>query len=585
MASASGNSETVRPRQAPGVGSGSTVGNPGASRTGRNMSNTPSFVSVTTISLHGNCPHCKHWHNKMRFSLNPLQYSRVHCQKCKRHWFSLGGNSTHSSLLSQETLASDSEDRIHPLALAICSTSAASLAFAAPGLQETHNSLAHLTSVAEAQSDDIVPPMPRGSEESSTSLLPVPSTTAEAESPAAAPTIESPELTPQAPSRPTDVQDPPTQTSNTPPQTAPKNSSRTRKRFKRILARLGFDVEFRISRIKRSATGSTSHNDAEKRAGDHQSHLADPASNSIGAGQSLNAGARLPQSYESSRIQPEDRQSRAEVGDDFNAKISPNPQNDTEKKSKREDSDTIEKRKQKRSLKTRLANADPARQRPIRCFCHPGCHCKRGSTSSVRAAASQSAPDLLFDLDSDRSEHRGQGYIEFMRHRQNNIGEPDQQRRSISPEIWHAGSAFPSDMPRPTNVVVSDDGQDRGERSRHVSYLTTSSHRLSGHVSYSESPRGSATVLGVPVAAAPSPYIPQSPRSHGSLTQDDVRSRRLDSESTQTSAQDIRRSREESGSDMDLTLDRRHSSGTADIREERRRYASLNSMASFSSFR
>ncbi|EKG12243.1 hypothetical protein MPH_10650 [Macrophomina phaseolina MS6] len=57
------------------------------------------------VRFHGSCPRCHHWHNKMtlRLSRLPGVYSGVRCENCSYKWFGLGGNSTHTSLVSQQT--------------------------------------------------------------------------------------------------------------------------------------------------------------------------------------------------------------------------------------------------------------------------------------------------------------------------------------------------------------------------------------------------------------------------------------------------------------------------------------------------
>ncbi|KAF4301398.1 hypothetical protein GTA08_BOTSDO11489 [Botryosphaeria dothidea] len=57
------------------------------------------------VRFHGSCPRCHHWHNKMtlRLSRLPGVYNGVRCENCSYKWFGLGGNSTHTSLVSQQT--------------------------------------------------------------------------------------------------------------------------------------------------------------------------------------------------------------------------------------------------------------------------------------------------------------------------------------------------------------------------------------------------------------------------------------------------------------------------------------------------
>ena len=55
--------------------------------------------------IHGSCPRCHHWHNKvtLRVSRSPGSFNGIRCEKCAHKWFGIGGNSTHTSLASQET--------------------------------------------------------------------------------------------------------------------------------------------------------------------------------------------------------------------------------------------------------------------------------------------------------------------------------------------------------------------------------------------------------------------------------------------------------------------------------------------------
>jgi hypothetical protein len=112
----------------------------------RTESNTPSLLSMTPIPLHGNCPHCHHWHNKVLLRMPiPQIYGRVQCQNCSKHWFSLGGNSTHTSLLSQETKLSDTDNAASSsIAYLLCTTGTSFGTVAAPD---------PLTAVSEDQRD------------------------------------------------------------------------------------------------------------------------------------------------------------------------------------------------------------------------------------------------------------------------------------------------------------------------------------------------------------------------------------------------------------------------------------------------
>ena len=80
----------------------------GRQETGSTTSSIP-FSQVPAGSwdtfIHGSCPRCHHWHNKvtMRVSRNPGVFNGIRCEKCAHKWFGIGGNSTHTSLASQET--------------------------------------------------------------------------------------------------------------------------------------------------------------------------------------------------------------------------------------------------------------------------------------------------------------------------------------------------------------------------------------------------------------------------------------------------------------------------------------------------
>lgn len=91
-----------------------------AERRATNLSSASSAMSFGNlpsgtwdVRFHGSCPKCHHWHNKMtlRLSRLPGVYNGVRCENCSYKWFGLGGNSTHTSLVSQQTrsltLASD----------------------------------------------------------------------------------------------------------------------------------------------------------------------------------------------------------------------------------------------------------------------------------------------------------------------------------------------------------------------------------------------------------------------------------------------------------------------------------------------
>lgn len=55
--------------------------------------------------LHGTCPKCSHFHVSVPLTISRLPgvYNGVRCRKCGAKWFGLGGSSTHSSLMSQQS--------------------------------------------------------------------------------------------------------------------------------------------------------------------------------------------------------------------------------------------------------------------------------------------------------------------------------------------------------------------------------------------------------------------------------------------------------------------------------------------------
>lgn len=585
MATTLGDNEVASPRRASAPESISASGNHNRPRVGRTMSNTPSFASVTTIALHGNCPHCRHWHNQVRFPLNPVQYKRIHCQKCKKHWFSLGGNSTHTSLLSQETNASGDEDQASAIDYAICSSATASLAFATPGFQDVQG-MPHLTAVVEDQSDHDRLLTSNDSQASETSPLSPRSFSAEMTNPEEAALVGNPEVPAQAPPQPTpDQLRPTTKGILTSPEKAQKPSSRFRRRLKKFLAHLGLDVEFRISRIKASPGAANHSGDGAEKEHDHPNSAEDFGIQHAGFEEATAREDRRPEPFKGLHL-PE------ETGDLHNQKPQGpdrgschNCQSESQDPFKPENSEIDGERRAKRHAKTMLARANMIKSGPVRCDCQPNCHCIRPSVSSAQAFTSRSTPDLFINTNIERNEFRALDHLDFrLQHEsREQTGRP---QRSVSPELSYTGAGFPSNMARPSDVAVSEDSQDQGERSRQASRMTATS-RLSGNAFFSESPRGSATLPAVPIPPAPSPVPPPSPRSplHRSSTQDDPELGRIDIESPQVPAQDFGRSREEGGLDTVTSFDRRHSSGVAEVREARNLYASLDSMASFPNLR
>ncbi len=66
-----------------------------------------SAASTFEISFHGNCPHCHHRHDKfpIRLFKNKKKHKRLQCAKCEKHLFGIGGNSTQTTLISQQTIS------------------------------------------------------------------------------------------------------------------------------------------------------------------------------------------------------------------------------------------------------------------------------------------------------------------------------------------------------------------------------------------------------------------------------------------------------------------------------------------------
>ena len=60
-----------------------------------------------TITLHGSCASCHHWFNRSLITITPQASNAqiVCCTNCRKRFFGLGGNSTHTSFNSQSTIA------------------------------------------------------------------------------------------------------------------------------------------------------------------------------------------------------------------------------------------------------------------------------------------------------------------------------------------------------------------------------------------------------------------------------------------------------------------------------------------------
>ncbi|KAI9838134.1 MAG: hypothetical protein M1819_006290 [Sarea resinae] len=76
-----------------------TFSNP--SRSDTNISRTSTFETV----LHMSCQKCHHWHDRVPILLsrNANQHFRIRCTKCHGQLFGIGGNSTQTTLVSQQT--------------------------------------------------------------------------------------------------------------------------------------------------------------------------------------------------------------------------------------------------------------------------------------------------------------------------------------------------------------------------------------------------------------------------------------------------------------------------------------------------
>ncbi|KAI9660473.1 MAG: hypothetical protein M1821_009823 [Bathelium mastoideum] len=550
---------------------------PGPSRT---MSNTPSILSVT---LHGNCPHCRHWHNKAMLRLIPGQYQRINCDKCSKHWFSLGGNSTHSSLLSQETRASGTEDIMFPsINLAICSATAAPLAVAAPSIQDTSMTTSAFTRDKQGGSGGF--PMVEESNEPGTPLLPSPRLSNDRPSTSlAAPMVKDPDPSVQAPSRPQIGQDsliPEGQLTSS--ARAPKPPSRFHRRLKKILAHLGVDVEIRISRIKRRSVDSDVSKDIPTTTHPRQQTHEDSEDQLTPHPASARKGDDRKESLETSYLRQGHEQRQEGTMQEQDPKAPKSRQRDTRDTTKNIDASIAEARRQKRRLKTRLARDNLLMQVPVRCECPPNCPCKRESESSVHRFTSRSTPDLYMNSRAGPSEFGGQNRVEFEIRRHLHNQYPAQRADWIAEVSSHAIGPFTGAVDRPQDIDFSEDGHDQSEKSRQASHTTATSHHLFGGTWVTESPRGSETILGGPVAAAPSPapILSTRPSLHRSSTQGDTGKKRLDSDATNDTTRDYGRSKEGSVSEADSTFDRRDSSGTLGFRGPGNRFASFDIVTS-----
>ncbi|KAF2815706.1 uncharacterized protein BDZ99DRAFT_514351 [Mytilinidion resinicola] len=80
----------------------------------RQLQDTPSSIMSVSdylpgfyqLRIHGSCPNCKHWHRTAtaQISRDPAKFSGVRCEKCNKRWFGIGGNASHPSLASVNTL-------------------------------------------------------------------------------------------------------------------------------------------------------------------------------------------------------------------------------------------------------------------------------------------------------------------------------------------------------------------------------------------------------------------------------------------------------------------------------------------------
>ncbi|MCJ1361954.1 hypothetical protein MMC16_001055 [Acarospora aff. strigata] len=63
--------------------------------------------SIYSTYFHASCPGCHHWYNKIPIRLfrKSTKHKRFQCGVCKRLLFGIGGNSTQTTLLSQETIS------------------------------------------------------------------------------------------------------------------------------------------------------------------------------------------------------------------------------------------------------------------------------------------------------------------------------------------------------------------------------------------------------------------------------------------------------------------------------------------------
>ena len=75
--------------------------------TGSETGSQASDSSTYNYYLHASCPRCHHWLNKIPIKLfkNGRKHKRFRCSRCQRLLFGLGGNSTQTTLVSQETIS------------------------------------------------------------------------------------------------------------------------------------------------------------------------------------------------------------------------------------------------------------------------------------------------------------------------------------------------------------------------------------------------------------------------------------------------------------------------------------------------
>ena len=469
---------------------------------------------MPTIALHGNCPHCRHWHNRTEIRVSPWQYRRVNCDRCKQHWFSLGGNSTHTSLLSQETRSENQDLGTSSLVLAICSNATTSMAVGAPSIRNT-STLNRPAAIQEDQDDHVSSAELEEVNELGQSAMPLASSNAGPMTSTSMPAAGGSNLMAEGPSdtllfEESQLPEEDVTLSKRPP----KSSKGIKRKLKKFLAYLGVDVQVQVpvqvSRIKRPSRAPHKHAQIlTETSQQHQSPIGSESQRVEGLEIPAERSGHVPILKDSDSTR-DDQQLFDHNSHEPVTETSHREQADAQEMIMPDDPDTLEKRKQKRRQKTIAAKEKSLKQHPIRCACSPDCHCKSSSLSSAHAVMSRSTPDVSINFNIDGTELEGQDRIDFDSGR---LGP-----RSITPEVVHTGGSFPGNMAFPPELELSED-----DRSRQTSHATTTtSHRPSDGNVVTESSRASTThVVATAQSSAFDPSL-RSPRRRSSGQDDPV---------------------------------------------------------------